>query len=151
MSLNKIAVLGLGRVGTLAAKLLHEGGFDVSGVDSREHAVALPFPVRVVDVGSDAGIATATACSGPVSSPEQTAWTGQAIVGGSTSSASQDATVLVTEQGYDESCTEGVSDIRLVDDWPLPGKSLSVYEGEKKQKVVIFYDNHYKLDSAKEA
>jgi saccharopine dehydrogenase-like NADP-dependent oxidoreductase len=61
MSLNKIAVLGLGRVGTLAAKLLHEGGFDVNGVDSREHAVAQPFPVRVVDVGSDAGIATATA------------------------------------------------------------------------------------------
>lgn len=55
------------------------------------------------------------------------------------------------DEGYDETCTEGISDIRLVDDWPLPGRSLSVYEGEQKQKVVIFYDNHYKLDSAKEA
>lgn len=54
-------------------------------------------------------------------------------------------------EGYDEDETEGISDIRLVEDWPLPGKSLSVYEGEKRQKVVIFYDNHYKLDSAKEA
>ena len=58
---------------------------------------------------------------------------------------------MAIDEGYDEDSTEGVSDIRLVDDWPLPGKSLSVYEGEKKQKVVIFYDNHYKLDSAKEA
>jgi hypothetical protein len=52
------------------------------------------------------------------------------------------------EDGYDEKHTEGVSDIRLVEDWPLPGKSLSVYEGQKQQKVVIFYDNHYKLDSS---
>ena len=54
-------------------------------------------------------------------------------------------------EGYSEHNTEGISDIRLVEDWPLPGKSLSVYEGQKQQKVVIFYDNHYKLDSAKEA
>lgn len=54
------------------------------------------------------------------------------------------------EEGYDEKCTEGISDIRLVDDWPLPGKSLSSYEGKIPQKVVIFYDNHYKLDSAEE-
>lgn len=54
------------------------------------------------------------------------------------------------EDGYDEKCTEGISDIRLVDDWPLPGKSLSSYEGKIPQKVVIFYDNHYKLDSAEE-
>jgi hypothetical protein len=52
------------------------------------------------------------------------------------------------EEGYDEKCTEGISDIRLVDDWPLPGKSLSSYEGKIPQKVVIFYDNHYKLDSS---
>ena len=55
------------------------------------------------------------------------------------------------EEGYDEKCTEGISDIRLVDDWPLPGKSLSSYEGKIPQKVVIFYDNHYKLDSSIEA
>jgi hypothetical protein len=53
-------------------------------------------------------------------------------------------------EGYDESSTEGISDIRLLEDWPLPGKSLSVYEGEKEKKVVIFYDNHYKLDSSVE-
>lgn len=52
------------------------------------------------------------------------------------------------EDGYDEKHTEGITDIRLVDDWPLPGKSLLNYEGEKRQKVVIFYDNHYKLDSS---
>jgi saccharopine dehydrogenase-like NADP-dependent oxidoreductase len=59
-ALKRIAVLGLGRIGTLAAKLLHEGGFDVTGFDSRAHAAALPFPVQRVDVGADAGIATAT-------------------------------------------------------------------------------------------
>jgi hypothetical protein len=54
------------------------------------------------------------------------------------------------DEGYDEASTEGISDIRLLEDWPLPGKSLCFTEGEKAQKVVIFYDNHYKLDSAKE-
>jgi hypothetical protein len=52
------------------------------------------------------------------------------------------------DEGYDEKCTEGISDIRLVEDWPLPGKSLVTYEGNKPQKLVLFYDNHYKLDSA---
>ena len=52
------------------------------------------------------------------------------------------------EEGYDEKCTEGISDIRLVPDWPLPGTSLVTYEGTKPQKLVIFYDNHYKLDSS---
>jgi hypothetical protein len=55
------------------------------------------------------------------------------------------------DEGYDESCTEGVSDVRLIDDWPLPGKSLVTYEGQKPQKLVLFYDNHYKLDSSVEA
>jgi hypothetical protein len=52
------------------------------------------------------------------------------------------------DEGYDEKCTEGISDIRLIDDWPLPGKSLVTYEGEKPQKLVLFYDNHSKLDSS---
>ena len=43
MPLDKIAVLGLGKVGTLAAKLLHNGGFDVTGFDSRTPHRALPF------------------------------------------------------------------------------------------------------------
>jgi hypothetical protein len=55
------------------------------------------------------------------------------------------------EEGYDEKHTEGISDIRLVDDWPLPGTSLINYEGQKPQKLVIFYENHYKLDSSIEA
>ena len=55
------------------------------------------------------------------------------------------------EDGFDEQNTEGISDIRLIDDWPLPGSSLVNYEGEKRKKLVIFYDNHYKLDSAKAA
>lgn len=52
------------------------------------------------------------------------------------------------DEGYDESSTEGISDVRIVEDWPLPGTSLTTYEGEKPKKLVIFYDNHYKLDSA---
>jgi phosphoglycerate dehydrogenase-like enzyme len=46
MPLRRIAVLGLGKVGTLAAKLLHSGGFDVVGFDSRTPHQALPFAVR---------------------------------------------------------------------------------------------------------
>jgi saccharopine dehydrogenase-like NADP-dependent oxidoreductase len=60
MALQKIAVLGLGKVGTLAAKLLHGNGFDVTGFDSRAPREALPFRVQAVDLLSDAGIATAT-------------------------------------------------------------------------------------------
>jgi hypothetical protein len=52
------------------------------------------------------------------------------------------------QDGYDEKSTEGISDIRLVEDWPLPGKSLITYEGQKPQKLVIFYENHGKLDSS---
>jgi hypothetical protein len=52
------------------------------------------------------------------------------------------------EEGYDEAHTEGISDVRLIDDWPLPGKSLITNEGQKPQKLVLFYDNHYKLDSS---
>jgi len=52
------------------------------------------------------------------------------------------------DEGYDEDCTEGISDVRLIDDWPLPGKSLVTDEGQKPQKLVLFYDNHYKLDSS---
>lgn len=52
------------------------------------------------------------------------------------------------EDGYDQASTEGISDVRIVDDWPLPGTSLTTYEGEKPKKLIIFYDNHYKLDSS---
>ena len=51
--MQKIAVLGLGKVGTLASELLHETGFSVTGFDT--HAVRdLPFETRQADV-SDAG------------------------------------------------------------------------------------------------
>ena len=56
MALNKIAVLGLGKVGTLAAKLLHENGFAVTAFDSRRPQDALPFATRTVDLATDAGI-----------------------------------------------------------------------------------------------
>ena len=45
----KIAVLGLGRVGRLAAELLSDAGFDVVGFDARSIADA-PFPVDVLDL-----------------------------------------------------------------------------------------------------
>ena len=60
MPLQKIAVLGLGKVGTLAAKLLHEGGFDVTGFDTRQPAETLSFAVKSADVGSEAGVRAAT-------------------------------------------------------------------------------------------
>jgi len=59
MALRKIAVLGLGKVGTLAAKLLHQEGFDVTGVDARAPHDPLAFPVRSVDLATEAGIGAA--------------------------------------------------------------------------------------------
>jgi len=50
MNFNKIAVLGLGKVGTLAARLLHESGFDVTGYDQHPPRGAQPFAVRDVDI-----------------------------------------------------------------------------------------------------
>lgn len=52
------------------------------------------------------------------------------------------------DEGYDELETEGISDIRLTESWALPGSSLVTDESEKPKRLVIFYDNHYKLDSA---
>ena len=52
MSFTKVAVLGLGNVGTLAALLLHEAGFTVSGFDSRELRRKRPFETRQLDVNS---------------------------------------------------------------------------------------------------
>ena len=60
MPLQKIAVLGLGKVGTLAAKLLHQGGFEVTGFDSRSPRETLPFAVETADVGSDEGVKAVT-------------------------------------------------------------------------------------------
>ncbi len=51
MTFSKIAVLGLGKVGHLAAELLRDSGFEVTGLDAR--AVSAPFPTRAIDL-SDA-------------------------------------------------------------------------------------------------
>lgn len=51
---NKIAVLGLGKVGHLAAELLQEAGFEVTAVDN--HAVQSALPVTRVDVGDPAAM-----------------------------------------------------------------------------------------------
>ncbi len=55
MSFNKIAVLGLGKVGTLAGKLLHEADFAVTGYDIRPRA--LPFEVKDTDLTSPEALA----------------------------------------------------------------------------------------------
>lgn len=54
------------------------------------------------------------------------------------------------EEGFDWEHTEGISDVRVAPQWPLPGESMIVPEGEKASKVIIFYDNHFNLDSSKE-
>jgi saccharopine dehydrogenase-like NADP-dependent oxidoreductase len=60
MPLQRVAVLGLGRVGGLAARLLHHGGFDVTGFDNRTPQEALPFPVQVANLAADDGVRAAT-------------------------------------------------------------------------------------------
>ena len=77
----------------------------------------------------------------------------QELLNKALSECGPDAEVLLAyeagalEEGYDEELTEGVTDVRIVESWPLPGRSLSFYEGEKDKKVVIFYANHGDLDS----
>lgn len=57
MKINKIAVLGLGKIGELAAKLLHENGFVVTGLDMRAPREELPFDVGNLDVTSGGALA----------------------------------------------------------------------------------------------
>ena len=47
--INSILVLGLGKVGSLVATLLHETGFTVSGADMNE-PVGMPFPMEKLDL-----------------------------------------------------------------------------------------------------
>ena len=49
-SFSKVLVAGLGKVGELVARLLHESGFEVVGADLARAGDALPFPVKPVDV-----------------------------------------------------------------------------------------------------
>ncbi len=60
MPLQSISVLGLGKVGALAARLLDRGGFEVTGFDSRALGETLPFAVRTVDLETDEGVLAAT-------------------------------------------------------------------------------------------
>jgi len=52
MSFQKIAVLGLGKVGTLAATLLHDSGFAVTAFDVHAPRSPLPFPAAETDLAS---------------------------------------------------------------------------------------------------
>ena len=52
MTIKSIAVLGLGKIGNLAAKLLHESGFKVSGYDIHAPREELPFTVKDTDLTS---------------------------------------------------------------------------------------------------
>lgn len=59
MRFRKIAVLGLGKVGALAATLLHDADFDVCGFDNVDPKHALPFRTASLDVSSSAALAKA--------------------------------------------------------------------------------------------
>ncbi len=58
MSFERIAVLGLGKVGHLAAELLAEAGFTVIGIDARQVADT-PFVAKVVDLTDTAAVRNA--------------------------------------------------------------------------------------------
>ena len=57
MRFKKIAVLGLGKVGKLAATLLHEAGFDVTGFDVNVAQKKLPCDVKECDFEDVVGLA----------------------------------------------------------------------------------------------
>jgi len=52
MSFSKIAVLGLGNVGSLAATLLNDAGFEVVGIDSRALRTKFPFDTQIHDIAN---------------------------------------------------------------------------------------------------
>lgn len=54
MSFERVAVLGLGKVGMLAATFLHEAGFQVTAIDVREPKHSGLFPVRCSDLADRA-------------------------------------------------------------------------------------------------
>lgn len=56
--MNKIAILGLGKVGTLAGELLHETGFSVSAFDT-VLGHELPFATQELDVADTAALGRA--------------------------------------------------------------------------------------------
>ncbi|MFM2071058.1 MAG: hypothetical protein RLZZ623_1321 [Actinomycetota bacterium] len=50
MSFNNVTVLGLGKVGLLAATFLHEAGFEVTAIDQRQPRQSVPFAVHHTDL-----------------------------------------------------------------------------------------------------
>ena len=54
--MKNIAVLGLGKVGTLAAELLHASGFTVTGIDLIAPKDTLPFVVQSIDLANTAEV-----------------------------------------------------------------------------------------------
>ena len=56
--LTRVAVLGLGKVGLLAANLLGEAGFEVIGLDVRAPQTQTPVSVQVIDVADAAQLGT---------------------------------------------------------------------------------------------
>ncbi|NKB50640.1 MAG: L-lysine dehydrogenase [Rhizobiaceae bacterium] len=58
MSFNSISVLGLGKVGRLAATLLHQSGLDVTGYDLHPPKEELPFAVKNFDLTDDQALQT---------------------------------------------------------------------------------------------
>ena len=52
MTFGHIAVLGLGKVGTLAATLLHESGFKVTGIDTQTPRPSISFDFLKCDLSS---------------------------------------------------------------------------------------------------
>ncbi len=57
--IKSIAVLGLGKVGALAARLLHDGGFRVTGFDVRRLRTQHPYSVQTIDMADQAALANA--------------------------------------------------------------------------------------------
>ncbi|TPW14538.1 MAG: putative oxidoreductase [Acidimicrobiaceae bacterium] len=56
MSFGNVAVLGLGKVGLLAATFLHEADFEVTAIDQRGAKHPTSFPVRSVDLSDLAAL-----------------------------------------------------------------------------------------------
>jgi len=52
------------------------------------------------------------------------------------------------DEGFDWGHVEGITDVRVTRDWPLPGESLVNHAEKITNKVIIFYDLIQKLDSS---
>jgi hypothetical protein len=52
------------------------------------------------------------------------------------------------DEGFDWGHVEGITDVRVTRDWPLPGDSLVNRAENVTNKVIIFYDLIQKMDSS---